>query len=315
MPPVPNVFTELRTGDLSVSRVRRVAHSTMNYLDNIRNPFSNGATAATAATTVLSSLGNAAQVAEGVAGAGIIYAGVASGFATTGVVVAVAGPQVAVTAAVVGLVVLARSAYSNRDAAHEALAPFVWNLVDAEPPTNPNPTGSLLEDACRAAMTLLEDGKNQIGLMQTKLVTSQTEFDMFRATLDKNYNLFRHMYNEWDNVGKRAPFPNREATFQRLNQSVKQAATVWLQLYDTGFSAGGAAHNYVRRVVHAGNYIQAGNLVALSMKMAYNAGASSSIGGDFFAGCSAAVSSRNQFTSLAAHWDSCLLECSNFLYF
>ena len=296
---MPNVFTVLRTGGISVSRVRRVAHSAGDYLKNtIRNPFSSGATAA---TTVLSSVGNAAQVTQGVTGAGVMIAGATSVFAHAGFVVAVGGPQVAVAAAVVGLVVLARSAYSNRDAAHVALAPFVWNLVDYEAPTYQSPTAAQLDVACSAAMTLLEDGKNQIGLMQTKLMASGTEFGTFCNSLDNKFGVFWQLLGDLNKTYNMHHLPNREARILWLRQNVNQAATAWLQLYATGTSAGGAAYNYVRRVVHAGNYIQAGNLVALSMKMAYCAGASS-IKGDFFVGCQAATDARNRFADLAAQW-------------
>src|SRR5579872_3814953 len=114
-----NIFSPLINED--IGRGRRVFHSATNYIRTI------GPKSITVENSINAGL-NTVGLLGGVSGAITLAGTVVAGTAAAGTLaVAFAGPQAAVVAAVIGLAVLAKGAYSNREAAHKKLSDYVWN--------------------------------------------------------------------------------------------------------------------------------------------------------------------------------------------
>jgi hypothetical protein len=288
-----NIFSPIIHGD--INNGRRVLHSATNYFSSIDRSsfgFSN------AGTQVVNAASTFAGTAGGVAG------GIALGMSATaatavvgaGFLAAVAGPQVAVTAAVVGLALLVKGTYSNREAAHKSLTKYVWNLVDDVPPAEGvNFTAKGLEDAADAATTLLDDGKNQIKLLGTKLQASQAKFAALNTRIQDLMTTFIAEQNKLNAMitGRRGPLI--KAQREKLQELRTALENVWAK----ESKPGGAIFEYVRRCSHTGNYLQAPHIVALAMKEKHSPG--SVVGTpqlDYFQGSTLATNSRSAFTTL-----------------
>ncbi len=239
-----NLFSEFKEGE--ISRSRRVGHSFTNYYSSMdwKEKLSTKAGLAESATQGVAAVANVGGIL-GLIGGGLAIAG--AGAAGAGFFVAVAGPQVAVTAGVVGLALLAKGTYTNREAAHRELSRYVWNMVDDDPPPNGVCfTDDALERAANAALTLMDDGKSQIKLLGPKLETAKVRFDRFNQDVgDTTAQLLRLR------ASPQAANAEMAKLRTKMDQAVKQ---------------GGAIFEYVRRCCHTGNYIQAPHLLSLAMK-------------------------------------------------
>jgi hypothetical protein len=287
-----NIFSPLINGE--VSHARRVWHSTTNYFSTIDLSPSN--VAAQTANTA----SNFAGVAGGVGGAITIQLGeaAAAGLAGAGFLAAIAGPQVAVTAAVVSVALLAKGAYSNREAAHRKLSEYVWNLIDDTAPAHGRVfSQESLDDAADAATTLLDDGKNQLKLLGTKLQSAQQKF----RTVNQRFETFVQRANRLKtSPGWRTP-SMRNRVLDEFRQNRDEARAVW----EKEIQSGGAIFEYVRRCAHTGNYLQAPHIISLALKQKISPG--SVVGAtqpDFFAGMTFATNSRGAFTTLDAAYKS-----------
>ena len=293
-----NIFSHL-LHDHDVSRARRVLHSATNYFSSIdRSSFGFG----NASTQIVNAASTFAGTAGGVGGAIALgmSATAASAVVGAGFLAAVAGPQVAVTAAVVGLALLVKGTYSNREGAHNALAKYVWNLVDDVPPTNGvNFTQKGLEDAADAATTLLEDGKNQIKLLGKKLEASQVKFAALNNRIQQMVTQFVTEKQNLDNLVRGGNAKLISAQREKVTKLYDELQNVW----EKESKAGGAIFEYVRRCSHAGNYLQAPHIVALAMKEKHSPGSVVGVAQvDYFQGSMLAINSRNAFTTLEAEY-------------
>ncbi|MES2185655.1 MAG: hypothetical protein V4505_13970 [Pseudomonadota bacterium] len=287
-----NIFSPIVRGDhgMGVSWTRRVGHSASNYFTSIdRSSFSLGGTPA----QVLNVAGNVGGTLGGVAGvATIAGAAVASG----AFLAACAGPQVAVTAAVVGLALLVKGTYSNRESAHHKLKDYVWNLVDDQAPTKLFVSVEELDSAADAAMTLLDDGKSQIKLLGSKLGAAQLKFADFNTKIVAVVNEFT---TAKQNYGLVAPGPNRNMYLGVHQTTMDRAKAKAEAMWAKESVQGGAIFEYVRRCSHTGNYLQAPHVVALAMKEKHSPGSVvGKVQTDYFAGSSIATNSRDAFTLL-----------------
>src|SRR3954471_8926064 len=111
-----NVFSPLIRHD--VSNWRRVGHSASNSFQSIDRSSFGFSNASTQVINAASNFGGTAGAVGGAIAIGMTSAA-AGAVAGAGFLAAVAGPQVAVTAGVVGLVMLVKGTYSNREAAHK----------------------------------------------------------------------------------------------------------------------------------------------------------------------------------------------------
>lgn len=293
-----NAFSHI-VKDHGVSNFRRVGHSFTNYFSSIdRSSFGFSNTS----QKVVEQAANFAGTAGGVGGALTIAMGEAAvaGLAGAGFLAAVAGPQVAVTAGVVGLALLVKGTYSNREAAHISLSQYVWNMVDTEPPAKPLNTADNLNDACDAAMTLLDDGKSQIKLLGSKLQAAQTKLGVFHTDLRAKTALLAAEENKFN----MAPRGQRGDSARRTAQTryTKIETEIRTKL-EEAMAKDGAIFEYVRRCAHTGNYIQAAHIVALAMKEKLDPGSVTSVAQtDYFAGFPMAAQSRQLFASLEAEY-------------
>jgi len=252
-------FTPLLEAE--VSNLRRVSSSFTNWFSSIgRDSF----TAENAFDTTMNVAGNAGGTLGLVAGAATIAGSAAAGGAF---LAACAGPQVAVTAGVLGIVVLAKQTYSNRESAHRALAPLVWNLVDTQAPSACGGgnvqsvvyTADQLNTGASAALELLTDGQNQLKLMGEKLNAADTKFKEFNKLILADQQRLAVLENRFKAARTTAERNNLIVEFRKMMaKNIEQ--------WKTNAESGGAIFEYVRRLSHTGNYIQAPHLLALAMQ-------------------------------------------------
>ena len=286
-----NIFSPLINGE--ISRFRRVGHSTTNYFSTI------GRSSVTVDNAINTGV-NLVGVAGGVSGAITLASTVAAGTATAGVMaLAFAGPQAAVATAVVGIALLAKGAYSNREAAHKKLSEYVWNLVDNENPKIAINSKATLETAADAAMYLLTEGGNQIKLLGSKHQAALTKFNTLNTTITaKKVQIERDIAREQTHLapGHMAAGAARQAIAQWKASFKTELEKTW----EKETKPGGIIFEYVRRCAHVGNYIQAPHIVAMAMKENVDPGHIAAIAHtDYFANCPIADRSRKSFTDLA----------------
>jgi hypothetical protein len=247
--------------DAEVSNLRRVSHSFSNWFSTIGR---DGFTAEDAFDMTMDVAGNASGTLGLVAGAATIAGSAVAGGAF---LAACAGPQVAVTAGVLGLVVLAKQTYSNRESAHRALAPLVWNLVDTEAPSACGGgnvqsvvyTADQLNSGASAALELLTDGQNQLKLLGEKLKAADIKFQAFNALVLADQQRL-------DQLKTRFRAARTASQQQAIRAEYRQMKAKIIAQWKTEAESGGAIFEYVRRLSHTGNYIQAPHLLALAMQ-------------------------------------------------
>lgn len=247
--------------DAEVSNLRRVSHSFSNWFSTIGR---DGFTAEDAFDMTMDVAGNASGTLGLVAGAATIAGSAVAGGAF---LAACAGPQVAVTAGVLGLVVLAKQTYSNRESAHRTLAPLVWNLVDTEAPSACGGgnvqsvvyTADQLNTGASAALELLTDGQNQLKLLGEKLKAADIKFQAFNALVLADQQRL-------DQLKTRFRAASTASQQQAIRAEYRQMKAKIIAQWKTEAESGGAIFEYVRRLSHTGNYIQAPHLLALAMQ-------------------------------------------------
>jgi len=188
----------------------------------------------------------------------ILAAGTTSGACTiacaagaTGAFAAAAsGPFAAGALGAVGLFLAAKSTYSKRESDHDALQPYVWSYIDNVPPQQLNDQNR--KEIGAAAMSLICDGQAQQKLGDSKFVSAETAFNTF-----------------WDDYLDKSRALNALST--KTNEQMKRMERILIAAYhnekarlkclSTAFAKNGAAYNFMRRLVHCGNYLQAPTVV------------------------------------------------------
>lgn len=252
---------------------RRMGHSAR---DKVKT-YSPGLNTETAAK----GLGNISQVG-GLMGLGAGIAAIASSAAAgTAFVVAVGGPQVAVTAGVVGLALLVRDAYSNRDRRHEALIPYVWSLIDDEPPAInilDGQNSAELEKAAALAIYLMKEADSQFEGMGNKLRTAELNFDNFIKSYKQTIDiLLKKNGDKW--VGEtcmqayqaKTQFltlpertfvdPEMREAFEIFNKAKIESEKMW----NDACKQGNPVFEFMRRLSHVGNYFQCAHIINVSI--------------------------------------------------
>ena len=286
--PTNDYFAHHKTASLSgvSGRGRRVWHSLTNYVSSTdRTSFGFKSGTSLGGKEVLDAGAKAVGAGANVMGAVGVVA--LSALSSAAAIAALTGPQAAVTAGVVGIVLFAKSTYSNREAAHVELNRYCWSLIDDMPPTETFATPQKLSEAAGAALTLMDDGKNQIKLMAAKMASVTSEIEKLNKKL---------MDNETRIGGLSKDPAQRAATIASIDRIKRESQ----ELIDKGNAQGGAIYNYVRRLVHMGNYFQAPLIIAMAMKEKHSP--SSSVGRafpDYFANTALGDASRRYLAELA----------------
>lgn len=230
------------------------------------------------AVDVVASTANNISTAAGAVGVGAGIAALCGEAAlvtagTAGFVAAVGGPQVAITAGVVGLALFVKSVYSNREHTHEQLTPFMWSLIDDVPPEKNISNIVDLGDAAGHALNLLTDGPAQFKLLGSKLQEAETKFDKFFVDLFKIYEVLEkksrfkpsedrieHIHSIW--ITLNSAQKKRDADF--VLNLYADISPKWVEgqgKIEKAKKQGGEIFEYMRRLVHTGNYLQCAHLV------------------------------------------------------
>jgi len=183
-------------------------------------------------------------IEQGSAAAGVVTFGascaVAAGSAAA-FAAAMTGPQAGVALGLLGIVLAAKAVYSDREKAHNAITPYMFSLIDDARPT-PLPTDKAqLEKLGGAALTLITDGQAQVSQGQAKLTSAEAAFYAWLSS----YDLITKSHNNY-------------LKFRTLGhqQSVLQNEAKRQDLITKAEKPGGAIFDYMRRLVHFGNYMQ-----------------------------------------------------------
>jgi hypothetical protein len=147
------------------------------------------------------------------------------------------------------------------------LAPLVWNLVDNEAPSACGGgsvqsvvyTADQLNTGASAALELLTDGQNQLKLMGEKLNAADTKFKEFNNLILADQQRLAVLENRFK--AARTPAERKSLLVEARKMRAKN-----IEQWKTNAESGGAIFEYVRRLSHTGNYIQAPHLLALAMQ-------------------------------------------------
>lgn len=206
------------------------------------------------------------------AGGGVVAASAAI---SVGLGAAVTAPITAVVVGVIGLGLMAKGAYSNREAAHAAMRPYVFNLIDNERPTREihNNDANLLE-ASKHALYLMKEADSQFTLMGIKHKTradafnkSWTEFARVTCGLtDKNFlrNKQFIIANGGGHTGISQSNVRHLQIFQNMDLTLNRAIVAMEDYQSKQFVQGGDVFELMRRLIKLGNYLQCAHIVSLN---------------------------------------------------
>lgn len=123
---------------------------------------------------------------------------------------------------------LVNGAYSNRSAAHRKLTPHVWSFIDDEPPKS---MAGQTNEIGAAAYRLIIDGQSQMTILETKLKKREKDFVTFLGKLS-------------------GPTMTRAEKVKAYEKAEKS----------------GEVFEYMRRLNHYANYLQAFTVVTKAMQ-------------------------------------------------
>jgi len=228
MPTNPDLFSKFKNPtQIKVSTFRKVVHSATNKVGSMSKK--------DLGTNVVEN----ANAAVGVMTFGATIA-VAAG-STAAFAAAMTGPAAGVALGVVGIALAAKAMYSNREAAHTAITPYMFSLIDDAPPKALPSDKPALEKLGGAALSLITDGQAQVSQGHGKLASAETAFNTFL----RNYGEL----TRWHKRYKTDRQPGNKLLVVQ-NEQKRQ------DLIATAEKQGGAIFEYMRRLVHFGNYLQ-----------------------------------------------------------
>lgn len=266
-------FYKLDETALRVSNFRRIGHSLTNNLSARTHGFEAKDTAE-AAYDVLDAANTVAGVVANVAA----WAAPLSTFAETAFVVTLTGPTFGTISGVVALAKLGYDAYSNREKRHEVLRQYVWSLLDDAPPAkNIFDSDDNREDAAGAATYLMAEAAAQYKLMGSKLYDAQVGFNVFWIQFEQDIapiltspGCVAVKISAYDTAALVPGFfnnlPSNRATVEvryRMEQDILKIHQANKNLKEA-VEVGGAVFEFMRRLVHMGNYLQAPYIIHLA---------------------------------------------------
>jgi hypothetical protein len=240
--PENTTFSPFKTpGSTNVSMTRRVRHSLSQKFQSMTR----GESALEAADKV-ALVGGTISASCTIACA----VGAAGAFAVTA-----SGPIAAGALGAVGLFLAAESTYSNRESAHNALQPHVWSYIDDEAPKSINDGNA--KDVGAAAISLISDGKPQIKLMDGKFQTAENAFNDFWRSYQESSRALTHLSTRTKPQIERM----ERILIAAYNNNRKRN-----KILENAFNPGGAVYDFMRRLMHFGNYMQAPIVVGKVMQ-------------------------------------------------
>ena len=297
--PYQSIFDDLRQdGRVNVNTLRRIGHSAsdrvrVNYQDfksRVSTVFKSGSSRSDRATAamdaslqVLDTVGQVLTHTGTAAATAVLVATAVSGAAF---VAAISGPQAALAMGLLGLVLAARAAYSNRDAAHDKLRTYTWSFLTSTKPTAL--TDAVIDEVADAAFTLLEDGKAQMSRLHEKFETRAKAFNEFnKSYIDKSQALAdaragygpakaaydaamiqKSQANHATGTNRQQIINQAQSTFNTANNNLNTVTNNFNKLkkeldkmWNDAITSGGAIFEFSRRCIHASNYIQAAEIV------------------------------------------------------
>ena len=238
-----NRFSEFKKSEkIAITRTTKVGHSISDKWKSMRKPgklIDNTWDALDTATTATGAVATGTCIA--------VVTGATGAFAT-----AMTAATGGVALGVVGLVLLAHSKYSRREDAHKELSGHVWSLIDDEAPDPGD-----IQAMAAASLTLLIEGQAQFAIMNDKLKAAADKLVKFEATLGP--------YTAWLEDTKRYDPGIPEKSHKSFKQFVfarYYRIPIFQQMLDKAFVPDGELFEYLRRVNHFGNYVQAPSIIA-----------------------------------------------------
>ncbi len=264
-----NCFSRINMASLERSNYMRVWHSFTNFFG--------GSERSDLEASTTTGVGNAV----GIAGMGLGVAALSS----TATALAIAGAATGIGGAVIALGLFAYSAYSNRDAKHRDLQPYVWSLVDDTPPKGFS-SPQELNEAAKAAGYLIVEGKNQINDFVSKIKEASELFDQFTHNVDFRIAII-------NNLRIQPQFIQGDAA---IHDQVKSLLNSLKEEWDEAIKENGPVFEWLRRCHHAANYLQAPHIMSLAMKEKVSPGSVvKQAQNDYFAGVPFAMQTRQNF--------------------
>lgn len=277
-----NVFSDLKAGATLLhsswrfpalsSPGRRVTSSASNFARGAFQRMTQGPAIGRARTA-----GNA--VLEGGSNAlGVMSTGASVAAAvgcTVAFTAAMSGPQAGIALGLIGLAVMAKNSYSNREAAHDVIQPYVWTLVDTKAP-KAFPSGTELDTLVGACMALQDDGKSQFELLEQK-------YNQRRVIFETHMKKITDAIQERDRLNGLQLAGGGTISHDTEMDKLERKA---IELYRDGIKPGGPIWEFVRRCCHMSNYLQAPAIIAIGVKQKLVPGSANDYdfsGKDFFA--------------------------------
>ncbi|NOQ63544.1 MAG: hypothetical protein GQ582_03430 [Methyloprofundus sp.] len=189
---------------------------------------------------------------------------------TSAFVVAVGGPQVAISLGVVAIAGIVKTVYSNRDHAHSKLRPFVWTLIDDdEPELNIWGNKEHLQDAANAAVYLMKHAGSQYEQMGHKLSQAHQKFNVFWEGHQRLLApLTNEINGEWQVIAMMIAWDESNGSNESLNKEMVKLSENLKQIKDdadkkwkVASQQGGEVFEFMRRLIHVGNYLQCAGII------------------------------------------------------
>jgi len=245
------------TSEGSAGTTRSIAHSISNWFrtsgsngkKGVVNTGIQGATNVAGAAALGGSVTAAATSGSLAAAAGLTATG--AGAAATVVGSVALAPITGIVMGVVALGYLGYSRYSNRDKYHKVMSQYTWSLIDdSAPQKRPFDGGPGQIEAHKAADELCSQGGNQIALMPKK-------YDNRAAKYQEWYKDLENFYTNITSSAEKFYLTNDDKLAQKYKKELNQNVKKFKKHIDSGTKYGGAVWEYIRRLAHMSNYLQA----------------------------------------------------------
>jgi hypothetical protein len=226
-------------GKITVSNFRRVAHSANQKRKSFRGDVSGSAWEGTSEIALASATVNAACTIAVAAGAAGAFAVVAS------------GPVAAGALGVVGIMLAAKSTYSNRESAHKELMPYVWSYIDDVAPLNTLSEANR-KKAGAAALSLISDGQPQMKLMDSKFKQREKDFNAY--------------WTKYEGLSQAHALFSQGMKAEKVMIAVYNSESARVKHIEKAFNRNGAVYEFMRRLGHMANYMQAPAIFGMVMQ-------------------------------------------------
>ena len=261
-------YSDLRK-NIKVGTGRRISNSFFTYVRSFRK---------SSAPAKVGTFTNAASNTLGAATTGtaaftlIVGTSVAEAAAGAAFIAAISGPWAGITVGLIAIVFLAKSAYSSRELAHEALFNYCWNIVDSEPPTAKFNTIQDLGKIAPAAMKLLEEGVKQLEDQGRKYKLASDNFITFHTRSTQKLSEIKATHDLHIQLSQAVAFAAgagaANASLLQNNLTVNQQKFNKLKTeidneFKTASEINGEIFEMVRRCQHYSEYIQAPLILTL----------------------------------------------------